>query len=235
MHLTLPESDRSFLRSAECATISIVAHVGLVWLAVGMTAGGALLPTDEREARVFFLLPPDRVDAPSRQSQIIQWGKFGGDIAGGTELTGTGEGRHLGGPAENQHRWGEKSVARGEVPFGPPSRLFTDTAFSVLEVDETVERYEGSAAPVYPPELIAMGTEGQVQATYVVDSTGRVDMGTIEVLQSDDVRFTESVRTALGGMRFRPARRGGKAVRQLVTQWFRFRIGSSVQAARRVS
>ena len=81
-----------------------------------------------------------------------------------------------------------------------------------------VERYEGSAAPVYPPDLIATGTEGQVQATYVVDTVGRVDTTTIQVLQSDDPRFTESVRTALGGMRFRPAKRGGKAVRQLVTQ-----------------
>jgi len=87
-----------------------------------------------------------------------------------------------------------------------------------------VERYEGSAAPVYPRDLIALGTEGQVQATYVVDTVGRVDTTTIQVLQSDDPRFTESVRTALGGMRFRPAKRSGHVVRQLVQQKFRFRI-----------
>ena len=90
-----------------------------------------------------------------------------------------------------------------------------------------VERYEGSAAPVYPPEMIAAGVEGLVRATYVVDTTGRVDTTTIQVTQSDDSAFTESVRTALGGMRFRPAKRAGKTVRQLVEQRFRFRITPS--------
>jgi TonB family protein len=235
MRLTLLESDRSFLRSAECACLSILAHVGLVWLAVGMTGGGSQIPADEREARVFFLLPPDRVDAPLRQTDVIQWGKLGGDFAGGTELTGPGDGRSLGGPAHGARRWGERSRTRGEVPFGPAPVLRLDTAFSVLEVDETVERYQGSAAPVYPRDLIATGTEGQVQATYVVDTTGRVDTTTIQVLQSDDPRFTESVRTALGGMRFRPAKRAGKAVRQLVSQRFRFQILPSSQTADRTS
>jgi hypothetical protein len=57
-----------------------------------------------------------------------------------------------------------------------------------------------------------------------VDTTGRVDTTTIQVMQSDDPRFTESVRTALGETRFRPAKRAGKAVRQLVQQRFRFKL-----------
>jgi len=63
MHLTLLESDRSFFHSAECAFVSIVAHAGVVWFALAATDGGGQLPIDEREARVFYLLPPDRVDA----------------------------------------------------------------------------------------------------------------------------------------------------------------------------
>ena len=235
MHLTLLESDRSFLRSAEWATVSILAHAGLVWLALGLTVGGSRLPTDEREARVFFLLPPDRVDAPQRQADIIQLGKAGGDLAGGTDLAGPGYDRSLGGPATGARRPRKRSPLQGELPFGPPSTLMSDSVFTVLEVDQMVERYEDSAAPVYPPELSAAGTEGQVQATYVVDTTGRVDTTTIQVMQSDDPRFTESVRTALGGMRFRPAKRGGKTVRQLVQQRFRFRINPSSQAGQPAS
>jgi TonB family protein len=87
-----------------------------------------------------------------------------------------------------------------------------------------VERYESSAAPVYPPELSARGKEGKVDATYVVDTIGRVDTSTIQVLQSDDPRFTESVRTALGEARFRPAKRAGQPVRQLVQQRFSFKL-----------
>jgi TonB family protein len=105
----------------------------------------------------------------------------------------------------------------------------------VLDVDEMVERHPASAAPVYPRDLLAVGAEGLVQATYVVDTTGMVDTTTIEVLQSDDPRFTQSVRTALGGMRFRPARRAGQAVRQLVEQQFRFQIGRASQVAKQIS
>ena len=231
MRLTLLESDRSFMRSAEYASLSIVAHLGLVWLAFGMTAGGMRIPTDEREARVFFLLPPDRVDAPQRQTAVIQWGRLCGELAGGAVLAGASAGRSFGGAAEGARRYGERSRERGEIPFGPAPALRSDSAFSVLQVDEMVERYDGSAAPVYPHDLIASGTEGQVQATYVVDTIGRVDTTTIQVLQSDDPRFTESVRTALAGMRFRPAKRAGKHVRQLVTQRFRFQILPSSQAA----
>jgi TonB family protein len=235
MRLPLLESGRSFLGSAECALLSILAHAGLVGLANGTTAGSGRLPADEREARVFFLLPPDRVDAPLRQADNIHWKQPGGDLAGGTELMGLGGARALGGAGTGARRRGQRSRVRGDAPFGPAPNLVMDSVFSVLQVDEMVERYEGSAAPVYPPDLIATGTEGQVQATYVVDSVGRVDTTTIQVVQSDDPRFTESVRTALGGMRFRPAKRGGKAVRQLVSQRFRFQIQPSSQTADRNS
>jgi TonB family protein len=230
MHLTLLESDRSFLHSAECAVVSIVAHAGVVWFALASTQGGGQLPIDEREARVFFLLPPDRVDAPLRQSDRIQWGKPGTELEGGAGLAPPGDGLRVRGPTTRNRPWGERSGVHGETPFGPPPML-SDTAFSVLEVDEMVERYEGSAAPIYPSDLIATGTQGQVDVTYVVDTIGRVDTTTIQVIQSDDPRFSESVRTALGEARFRPAKRGGKAVRQLVQQRFRFQIAPSSQTA----
>jgi TonB family protein len=235
MHPTLLESDRSFFKPAECALVSIVAHAGLVWLALGVTEGGRQIPTDEREARVFFLLPPDRVDVRVRQTENIQWGRLGGDLDNGMHLTQPGEGRRIREPAYGARRWGERSGARGELPFGPILPLVPDTVFSVLEVDEMVERYEGSAAPVYPRDLLAMGAEGMVQAIYVVDTTGRVDTTTIQVVRSDDTRFTESVRAALGLMRFRPAKRGGKTVRQAVAQQFRFQIIPASQVAEQVS
>jgi protein TonB len=98
-----------------------------------------------------------------------------------------------------------------------------------------VERYEGSAAPVYPPKLSALGMQGQVHATFIVGATGRVDMASVRVLESDHPEFSESVRTALAEMRFRPARRGGKSVRQLVEQRFNFRIAPANQGARQMS
>jgi TonB family protein len=224
MRLTLLESDRSFFQTAECAFVSILAHAGLVWFGLIATEGGRQIPTDEREARVFFLLPPDRVDQRSRQSEIIQWGKVGGDLDDGKLLTMPDEGLLSRERAYGARNRGSRTGARGKVPFGPPPVFIPDTAFSVLEVDKIAERYESSAAPIYPRDLIALGVEGMVQATYIVDTTGTVDTTTVEVLHSDDVRFTESVRTALGHARFRPAIRAGKTVRQLVEQKFRFRF-----------
>ena len=125
--------------------------------------------------------------------------------------------------------------ARGQLPFGPMPQFVPDTVFSVLQVDEIVERYPISAAPIYPPDLLAIGAEGRVQATYVVDTTGMVDTASIAIELSDDPRFTASVRDALGSMRFRPARRGGKKVRQVVEQSFRFDIVPPSQMAKQVS
>jgi hypothetical protein len=235
MHPTLPESGRNFFQSAECAFGSILAHAVLVWFAVGLTEGSGRIPDDEREARVFFLLPPDRVDVRDRQTEIFQLGRPGLDPEDGKHLVNPEEGWLSREPARGARGRRDGGGARSELPFGPPSRFIPDTAFSVLEVDEMVERYESSAAPIYPRDLIAIGVEGLVQAIYVVDSVGRVDTTTIQVVYSDDPRFTTSVRTALGEMRFRPAKRAGKAVRQLVEQKFRFKIVPASELAKQIS
>jgi hypothetical protein len=235
MHLTLLESNRNFFQSAECALVSVLAHAGIVWFAIGATAGGRDLPTDEREARAFFLLPPDRVDVRSRQTEIIQWGKLGGDWEDGKLLTVPDQGLLMRERAYGARGKRDRSGARGELPFGPMPPFNPDTAFSVLEVDETAERYPSSAAPVYPHDLLTIGVQGSVQAIYVVDTTGQIDTTSFEVVRSDDPRFTESVRAVLGLMRFRPARRGGKAVRQLVAQQFRFRIVPAAEMVKQMS
>ncbi len=218
------ESKRNVFQSAECAFASFMAHALLVGATVGLTAGGSQIPTDEREARVFFLLPPDRVDVRARQTETFQWALLGSDLDDAKDLLQSSEGIELRPRSQGLGGRSERGGERGQRPFGPMPPVVPDTVFSVLEVDETVERTTGSAAPVYPRDLLATGAEGVVQALYVVDTTGRVDTTTIEVLLSDDPRFTASVRTALEGMLFRPAKRSGRTVRQQVQQQFRFRI-----------
>jgi TonB family protein len=220
MRPTFLESGRNFYQSAECVFLSALAHFAFVWFAVGLTSGGRQMPADEREARVFFLLPPDRVDV-----RDLQNGKLLANLEAGWargELAYGARGKR------------NRSGARSQLPAGPSSPYIPDTAFSVLEVDEMV-RFESSAAPIYPKDLMATGTEGLVQATYVVDTVGTVDTSTVRVMYSDDPRFTESVRAALGQMKFRPAKRAGKTVRQLVEQKFRFKIVPASQLADQLS
>lgn len=234
MRLTLLESDRTFFRSAEVASVSMVAHLGVVLLVLSTTTGTFHLPTNEREARVLFLLPPDRVDAPERQAEIFLPRRPGSGLDEAGQLPAEGEGMRLVATTSRNGRRGERSSAPSDQPFGPAPSL-PYIAYTMLEVDEVVERYEFSAAPVYPPELSARGTEGKVEAAYVVDTAGRVDTTTIRVMQSDHPRFTESVRSALAETRFRPAKRAGKAVRQLVQQRFRFKVAPTSRGAGRPS
>jgi TonB family protein len=236
MHDHLPsQPSRGTLLWAECACASLVAHAVVLVLALGLTHGGTRLPANEREARVFFLLPPDRVPSSTHQSDLMQWGRLGGDLSDGKELLRAGVGRSIRTDDHGSRVWGRRSGARPALPFGPVERLVPDSVFSVLEVDRMVERYDASAAPVYPPELIAMGIEGMVQAMYVVDTAGWVDTSSIEVVTSDDPRFTRSVRDALDHMRFRPAIRAGRPVRQRVQQKFRFQINPTPDLSKQIS
>jgi TonB family protein len=224
MRLRLIESDHRLSGTAECAVASLAFHAGLIWLAVGVIMGTGGLAGDNRLAAPLLFLPPDRHETPpAGQTESFRPGQAGGLFTDGSELEGTGTGARTGGRPYGRQRPGERSSALGLAPFGAPVRL-SDSIFTVLQVDRMVERYEATAAPIYPPRLSALGKQGRVQASFVVDTTGRVDPASVHVLASDHPEFTESVRTALLEMRFRPAMRGGHAVRQLVEQRFTFRI-----------
>ena len=174
MRLHLIESSHGSFQAAECAAASLVVHASLIWLAVWMIATGPGL-TEGPSAAPLFLAPPDRREAPAAgQTEQFQLGQAGGLFADGPELAG-GTGDRLGGRPYGRHRSGERSSTIGLVPFGQTARP-TDSVFTMLEVDRMVERYEASAAPIYPPRLSALGREGHVQATFVVDTTGAVDM-----------------------------------------------------------
>ena len=234
MRLHLIESDQR-VQTAECAFASLLFHASLVWLAVGVIAGARALAGDGLLAVPLVLLPPDRREAPpAGQTESFDLGQAGGIFTDGAVLDGPGTGTRTGGRPYGRQRPGERSSALGLAPMGQAARP-ADSVFTMLEVERTVERYEGSAAPLYPPRLSALGKEGRVHATFVVDTTGMVDLASVRVLASDDAEFSASVRTALGEMRFRPAKRAGRAVRQLVEQRFNFRIAPAVSAGRQVS
>jgi len=120
-------------------------------------------------------------------------------------------------------------VGRGDTPQFSPAELGAapvakEVAVTELEVDSTVVRDPESAAPDYPPALLAKGITGYAQVRYVVDTLGVVDTLTYRVVAATHVDFAVAVRRALPAMRFRPAIQAGKRVRQWVEQTFHFRI-----------
>jgi protein TonB len=106
---------------------------------------------------------------------------------------------------------------KGPVPQG-------DQPYFDFQVEKPVVMAPGAAGPAYPDMLRSAGIEGTVLAQFVVDTSGRADMGTFKVLKSDNDLFSTAVKNALQRMRFLPAEVGGRKVKQLVQQPFQFSL-----------
>ena len=77
--------------------------------------------------------------------------------------------------------------------------------------------------PVYPAGLRHAGIGGAVHLTYVIDTQGHVEPGSVMIVSSDHPAMAESVRRSLGQAVFRPGKVRGQPVRVLVRQTVRFR------------
>jgi protein TonB len=83
---------------------------------------------------------------------------------------------------------------------------------------------EPPVPPRYPETLRRAGVDGTVVVKFVVDTLGRVDMTSIEVLSSSHDLFTTAVRETLGRMRFTPAKVGDRKVRATAMMPFHFTL-----------
>lgn len=90
--------------------------------------------------------------------------------------------------------------------------------------NELLMRIVVASTPHYPLTLRQAGIDGRVLVRFVVDTTGRIDMASVQVLQSTHDLFTRAVRDALSGFRFRPAEAGQHRVPALAEMPFEFRI-----------
>jgi len=92
-----------------------------------------------------------------------------------------------------------------------------------FQVEKPVEKIGGDS-PEYPSALRESGVEGQVLAQFVVNESGRAEMGTLKILNSSNPQFTAAVKNALPRMKFSAAQIGGKKVQQLVQMPFQFHL-----------
>lgn len=205
--------------------LSVVTHVVLV-TAVVYDSGIRASKLEERIAEsVYFVPPPDRRPSAPSQEERLAYVDVGAGLAAGTAIpdgelpspTGTEESTRPGGLTGVDSRFQVPSVLL-DVP--------QDSVYSVLEVDETAVRTEGSAAPVYPGDLIRARIEGSVLIRFVVDTNGRADPASVEVMRESHSGFTQAVRNAIPLMFFSPAMVRGHRVRQAVEQNFEFRIAA---------
>jgi protein TonB len=211
------------------AVLSVAAHAMLIGAAVYGTGKEASELAAEIAQRVYYLPPPDRAPASESTVERIQYV----DVGNGARVKGVESptGVKSGQPAATDQEAGRG--APGVDPVDQQSQVPTpslDSVYSILNVEETAVRSEWSAAPVYPTELIAQAVEGSVLTNFVIDTTGRADTSTIQILQATHPLFALSVRTAIPDMRFSPAMVQGRKVRQVVEQRFQFRINPPAAA-----
>lgn len=100
----------------------------------------------------------------------------------------------------------------------------TNQTYFEFQVEKPAEMLQDSPKPKYPSVLESSGIAGEVQAQFVVLSSGKADMGEFKVLKSTNELFTQAVKNVLPRMRFSPAMIGGKPVNQLVQQSFQFAV-----------
>lgn len=115
------------------------------------------------------------------------------------------------------------SALRG-VGDGIPAGTFVDTgeSWSAEQVDRPVLLRPGAPAPLFPEALRSAGVSGSVLAEFVVDTLGRIEPASVQMLSIDHDQFGAAVRAVLPKLRFLPAERQGRKVRQLVRLPFRF-------------
>jgi protein TonB len=100
----------------------------------------------------------------------------------------------------------------------------TDQTYFEFQVERPAAALDGNPTPRYPPVLESSGIAGEVQAQFVVLSSGKADIATFKILKSTNELFSQSVKNVLPRMRFSPAQIGGKPVNQLVQQSFVFAV-----------
>lgn len=212
-------------RKAGGTLASVAVHVALITLAVIATnpPEGFVQGLYSLANKVIYVAPPPRV--PNTEESVGQL-KF-------VDAAPVGEGSGFAqGPisAEVEKQPVMLSPRPGDLGTEEAStvdqRRFAsyDTVFTIAEVDSAVAVDPSSVAPTYPAALLKLGVEGSVMVRYVVDSLGRADVSTLQVIRATRVEFAVAVREALPFMRFTPARMGSKPVPQLVEQPFNFKI-----------
>jgi TonB family protein len=208
---------------------SAVLHAALIGVCAVLTREPGQYAKGGSTELVRFLVPPDRVPTRKIATERIEWVRLG--IPDGWGISDV-DGARLGSEIAATSRRGERGVDP-ELEFRQREDLDEllggDQVFNAFEVDSTVERSPESGAPFYPADLLLANVEGNVRARYVVDTAGRVDSTTIEILSATHPAFALAVLEAAPRMRFRPAVAAGRKVAQLVEQNFEFRVSQRTE------
>jgi protein TonB len=225
MFNTLLESKAKTQRSIGGSFVSLVMHATLIVLAIQATLH-ADQPKVQRQTDVDFTeVKKDEPPPPKPHVEIAVAPVFKGSqiLTAPVNIPDVLPQIDLSQRPTNELDWTGKGPPGGRSDGTAEVVASGNQIYSESQVEKPVVAIQGSS-PRYPDILKAAGVEGEVVATFVVDTAGRADQASFKVVTATNELFGAAVRTALPGMRFLPAEIGGKKVKQQVQQPFVFTI-----------
>ena len=224
MFSNLLESKPKAQRSLGGTLVSVVTHAGVIVLAIQATLHAGERK-DDPETKVHYAQVKDDTPKPPKVQQVVVAPPKGfqtltapvniPDVLPDIDLTR---------PPTNADQWTGVGAPGGRDSGAVVTAPKDNHVFYESEVEKPAMSAPGSPAPRYPELLKSAGVEGEVIASFVVDTAGRADVSSFKVLRSTNELFVSAVRTALPSMRFLPAEVGGRKVRQQVQQPYVFAI-----------
>lgn len=231
MFTQLVESKPAAKRGGGGTAVSFVAHYGLILAVLYTSAEARGVNHGPKQEKILFVQPKDVEQAPKQKpppelvvaplpakvAPTLIAPLNIPDALPEIDLT-----RPPTDPSQFSGKRGPVASAGSDSSTAPAPR--PDNTYREFEVDKPVSPAPNSAVPVYPDILRQAGVEGDVVVSFVVDTTGRVDISTFKVISKTHDLFLTAVQNALPRMRFIPAETTRGKVRQVVQQPFSFAI-----------
>ena len=223
---TLLETRRPASLDRRGAMLSVMVHAGVIAAAAAATATADAHLAPVRTPSLVFTAPPS-ADPPATTATPPHTGTSVSTSAIPSVPTISVEvpstlpdiGTVIAEPQPSSAPW-SPGTTPGTAPSGTPGTGI----WSAHTVEKPVIALDDAPRPRYPELLRSAGVEGEVLAQFVVDTTGRVEAGSLRVLRSSHALFTQAIERVIPLARFVPAEAGGRRVRQLVQQPFTFAI-----------
>jgi periplasmic protein TonB len=223
MSINLLESERRSQKSFGHTAISVALHAAAITLAVYATANARDVITAVVEENPIAIYPPQSekpATAPpvsrARHAQtpvaprgpVIEPPIVVPDKLPPIDPSASES------PPESLFTIGGSGIDSGDRGSG--SAIEAGEPWLESQVEKPALPRDGNPSPTYPSTLERSRVEGTVLAQFVVDTLGRADMRTFEVLESTNELFSASLRAALPRWRFYAAEVGGHKVKQIV-------------------
>jgi TonB family protein len=226
MRIELLESRKMVSRPVWQGAISAGVHLGLIVAVLQATAGAIpAQPPTLPETTLVYVPPPIR--SPAQTGSEPHSTNPTASFPAAPDLPpvvapGSLPANHLEAPSFNAGR--ELGDARRMFStILPVASDSTPGPFGLEHVDEPVVLLHLPHLR-YPSGLERFGLTGRVIAQFVVDTLGRVEPSSWDPLEATHPQFERAAFEALVDARFRPARLGGRLVRQQVRQSIRFDV-----------